>query len=207
MENNPHKSIIVIVCGGIGAGKSMVTRLAAYSGYRVYDCDSRAKALMQREPLMHLLQEIVGEGLYTDGVLNRAYLASRIFTDSELRMKVNTAVHSAVREDIRHEITRLPEGLDKILFVETAIPTTSHLDAIADVICLVEAPQEMRIERVLRRNAELTRGDVAHRIAAQEAEYADLPKEKIFRIDNSGTNSLISQFNALIEKLNNIYHA
>lgn len=199
---------MVLVCGGIGAGKSVVTRLAACEGFPVYDCDTRARALMEKNPLREKLTGIAGEGIFRGGNLDRPCLARMIFADAALRRRVNETVHTAVRADIAEELYRRDflSGA-QMLFVETAIPSTSGLYAMADLICLVEAPEETRVCRVLRRNPSLSEADICRRIDAQNAEDNALPEKKIFRIDNSGYAPLLEQFRKLKEKLNTLYHA
>ena len=72
------------ITGGIGSGKSTVCRLFARLGVAVYDSDREAKRLMAEDAALR--GGIVGRfgaGSYADGVLNRGYLAARVFSDPE----------------------------------------------------------------------------------------------------------------------------
>ncbi len=113
--------MLVIITGGIGSGKSMVSQLLKVMGYTVYDCDSRAKKLMLTDAtLKGQLTELLGPETYAaDGQLNRPYVASRIFGNQELLGQMNALVHPAVAADIRRRqlafSKMLRQGLDKTL--------------------------------------------------------------------------------------------
>ena len=117
--------MLVIITGGIGSGKSMVSQLLKVMGYTVYDCDSRAKELMLTDAtLKGQLTELLGPETYAaDGRLNRPYVASRIFGNQELLGQMNALVHPAVAADIRRrqlDFSKtlrqgLSKGLDKTL--------------------------------------------------------------------------------------------
>ena len=69
------------VTGGIGSGKSTVCRLFAMLGVPVYDSDAGAKRLMSSDPaLIAAIRERFGAASYRDGVLDRRYLASQVFS-------------------------------------------------------------------------------------------------------------------------------
>ena len=95
------------ITGGIGSGKSTVCRLFARLGVAVYDSDREAKRLMAEDAALR--GGIVGRfgaGSYADGVLNRGYLAARVFSDPEALAALNALVHPAVLADLR----RGPDG-------------------------------------------------------------------------------------------------
>lgn len=188
---------IIGITGGIGAGKSVVSRILRLKGHEVYDCDSEATRLMEDFPdLRSNLRDRFGEECYdTHGKLNRKFLASRIFCDSSHRDWVNSLVHKAVREDI----ARRAEGVDSILFIESAIMVTSRLDGMCDEIWLVDAPEEVRIERAVERGG--SREDISRRIKAQESEYESLPPGKTWVIENGKGSALLPQIDSLLENL------
>ena len=83
------------VTGGIGSGKSYVVRMFAALGVPVYDADARTKELYVSDSgLLMRLQELLGKDLLTDGMLDRRYMASRIFSDRQLLSKGEAGVVS-----------------------------------------------------------------------------------------------------------------
>ena len=90
------------VTGGIGSGKSFVVQMFAAMGVPVYDADSRTKGLYASDPeLLSRLQDILGDELLQDGVLDRRYMASRIFSDRRYpfqSMRLRSAVFCRITE-------------------------------------------------------------------------------------------------------------
>lgn len=192
-----QEASLVGITGGIGAGKSVVSRILRLKGYRVYDCDSRAKELMTgSEEIIAALRERFGEScVLADGSLDRKLISSRVFSVEEERIWLNRLVHAAVRKDL--DIWR-QTGKDTLCFVESAIIATSGLDRMCDSIWLVESPEKLRIRRALGRGG-ITEKDLMQRIRTQQSEFDMLPPDKTKRISNSGDSSLIGQIEILLE--------
>lgn len=192
-------TILIGVTGGIGSGKSVVCRICALRGLPVYDCDSRAKALMhESEELRISLLELLGKDAYcTDGSVNTACVAQRIFADIEVRRSVEALVHEAVRRDLKHWLLSV-DG--KVAVVESAILHTSMLDKLADRIWLVDAPESVRLSRVRQRSA-LTDEQILARMACQQSEFDSLPSEKVSLITNDGDVSLLARIDYLLKSM------
>ena len=184
---------LVVITGGIGSGKSVVSRLVGVMGYPTYDCDSEAKRLMNESPeLKAKLCELLGNDAYdVTGCIDRAYVASRIFSDKALLAQMNAIVHPAVRSDIQRWCK---EQSDAVAFVETALLDESGLGADADAVWVVDAPLQLRVERVMSRS-NLSRIEVEARIASQ-ADKFDFPGA--YHIINDNVHSLIKQIERLL---------
>ncbi len=179
--------MIVAITGGIGSGKSVVSQILRLLGYPVYDCDKNAKRLMQDSvQLRQELTEAFGENLYKDGKIDAAYLSSIVFSDASKLTILNSLVHPAVKTDILHWAEK--EG--GLVFVETAIPYSSGVNLIVDKIWRVEAPEKVRISRVMARNG-VTEAQVKKRIAAQAQECVISDKDML--ILNDGVNAVTPQ--------------
>lgn len=200
-----HEGMTLVgITGGIGAGKSVVSRVLRLRGFSVYDCDSRAQLLMREPDLRDALCELAGHDVYdASGTLDRRCLASRVFADERLRSEVNRLVHERVRRDINSVRSAMCAAGQCCLFVESAILATSELDKEMDLIWLVDAPAELRVRRVMRRDAALARGQVLARMEAQRAETDCLPAAKLRRIDNAPTESIVGRIDELLQEINN----
>ena len=156
--------IKVAICGGIGSGKSTVCEMFAAQGVAVYDSDSRAKALMnESEPLRKAIVEAFGEECYAEGVLNRQYLASRVFSSEQQLAQLNAIVHPVVKEDFLRW-AEVQEGDYCIL--ESAILFESGFDELVDKTVAVLAPTPLRVERAMKRDG-ANREQIEARMKAQ----------------------------------------
>lgn len=192
---------VIGITGGIGAGKSVVSRILRLKGYPVYDCDSEARSLMESsEEILAALQGRFGEECILEcGGLNRGYIASRVFNDAEELTWLNALVHGAVREDVRDWVEVHASAGKEILFVESAILYTSGLDKMCERIWLVTAPEEMRLERAMQRGG-ASEEDLRRRIESQRMEFDALPAGKVSEIENSCA-SLLGRVEGLLATL------
>ncbi|MEZ3591170.1 MAG: dephospho-CoA kinase [Muribaculaceae bacterium] len=185
---------ITAITGGIGCGKSVVSRILSTMGYSVYDCDSRAKALMdESDEIKGRIASEISKDAVCDGVICRKVLSEIVFNDSEALKILNGIVHSAVRDDV----SAWAHGIGGRVWVETAILYESGLHRFADDAWEVIAPVELRVERVMRRNG-LSYDEVLSRVNSQGLL---VPDEKIptREIVNDGCMPLLPQINALLK--------
>ena len=154
----------VAVCGGIGSGKSTVCKMFAERGVALYDSDSRAKVLMnESEELRAALIAEFGEECYADGVLNRSYLAGKVFGSEEQLVKLNSIVHPAVKEDF---LRWADEQEGEYCILESAILFESGFDKLVDKTVAVLAPKPLRVMRAMERDG-ATKEAVEARVKAQ----------------------------------------
>jgi len=184
----------IAITGGIGSGKSVVSKVLRIMGYPVYDCDYEAKRLMNSDPqLKKGLADAFGAETYlADGSLNKPYLAQLIFSNPDNLQTMNQLVHPAVANDF------LQSGCT---FVESAILFEAHFDAMIhpDQVWCVAAPLELRIERTMSRDG-ATREQVLARIGNQLPQEEKLKKSDAV-IWNDAQHSTIEQINSLLKKM------
>lgn len=181
---------MILISGGIGSGKSVVSRILRANGFEVYDSDLEARRLMDssHEIKSRLCIEIAADAVDPRGNINRTRVAEVVFADASKLAALNSIVHTAVRADIRLRMARNPR-----LFVETAIPVSSGLVDFADEVWQGEAPEDLRIRRVMARN-NTTAEAVRARIEAQRAEA--VPGARV--ILNDGRHPLLASVLELI---------
>ena len=156
--------IKVAICGGIGSGKSTVCQMFAERGAAVYDSDSRAKVLMNESAeLRERLVAEFGAECYEGGVLNRPYLASKVFGSEEQLAKLNAIVHPAVKEDF---LRWAEEQEGDYCILESAILFESGFNEVVDCSVAVLAPMPLRVERAMKRDG-ATKEQIEARIKAQ----------------------------------------
>lgn len=199
---------VVGICGGIGAGKSVVSRVLRLRGYTVYDCDFEARRIMDTSALFKdELEERFGAEILSDSpsrIIDRSRLAALVFSDDKALEWLNTRVHAMVRDDVASLIKTFGSDVcrsaeDQIppqrqtLFIESAILASSGLLACCDEVIWVDAPVEIRVARAMSRSA-MTREQVEARMAAQRIEFDSVSASGVGMtvIDNSGSLSVLS---------------
>lgn len=197
------------ITGGIGAGKSVVSRVLRTQGFAVYDCDLEARRLMQasRSIRESLCGKFGAECIGAEGILDRRYIASKVFGNSEHLKWLNKLVHAEVRADVCEWARRNFAGEGpakwKPLFVESAILVSSGLAEMCGCIWHVDAPESLRVERAMNRGG-ISRDDISARIEAQRNEFDFLPSGKTLRIDNSGETSLLDEISRALSETEKI---
>ncbi|RYY21646.1 MAG: dephospho-CoA kinase [Cytophagaceae bacterium] len=168
------------ITGGIGSGKSMVSRLFAALGVPVYDSDSRAKGIMASDLLLReqLVAAFGSETYSATGQLNRAHLAQRVFHDAAQVALLNSLVHPRVGADFETWVVAQAAAGQPYLLKEAALLYESGAYRQLDRIITVFAPPEVRHARVLRRDAHRSATDVQ---AIMSQQLSD--EEKLQRAD------------------------
>ena len=176
---------LIAITGGIGSGKSVIARIVQVMGYHVYDCDSRAKALMtESQDVRRQLIEAFGKEIYlADGTLNRQHLSAIAFADHQALSVLNGIVHPATASDLMQWANNRASLGNKIAFVETALLRTAGLDQVVNDVWHVTAPSSVRIKRVQARSG-LTAQQVKDRMDAQIDEDRIAPGEHVIINDN-----------------------
>lgn len=191
-------SRLIAITGGIGSGKSVVSRVLRTMGYPVYDCDSQAKAIMDADTQIHrrLREEIDAAVVADDGIIDRKRLAEIVFNDSARLAALNRIVHAAVKA----HLSRWADDQPGVAFVETAILFESGLNATVDAEWRVQSPLDLRIERTMRRS-NLTLEQVEARIASQsnQPENPPLPPRTI--LINDLTTALLPQIRQALQSV------
>lgn len=184
----------IAIIGGIGSGKSVISSILRIFGYGVYDCDSEAKKLMvESEELRTAIKKEFPLAYNENGELDRPALAKIIFNNKSKLDQLNGIVHPAVRNDFRCWAERQDND---VVFVETAILFESKMDTIVDEIWNVTASEDMRIQRVQKRNG-FSVAQIRERIASQNTNI--VTDKKVVDINNNGDVSLLQQVQNLVK--------
>lgn len=194
---------VVGLTGGIGTGKSTVTRMFADRGADVIDADRVAREVV--EPGTEAFEEIVdrfGEEVVDEhGGLDRERLGSMVFSDEQARQDLNAIVHPRVHERIASELKRLGDD-ERTGLVVVDVPLLVEAKAARryDAVVVVVAPREVRVER-LRRDRGMDPEEVRARMAAQAGDQERLAVATHV-VDNGGDLAhLEAQVDALHREL------
>ena len=187
------------ITGGIGSGKSVVSKTLRAMGYKVYDADSNSKRLCAtNETLKNALTNAFRNIYNEDGTLNKALFASIIFNDAAQLAKANAIIHPFVTKDFLEWSERVFSN-NGIVFVESAILIESELKNHVEKVINVSADEDERLSRIIKRDR-CTEESARARINSQmperkRAETAD------FIIMNGDDDFITPQIEKLLTEL------
>ena len=189
------------ITGGIGSGKSTVSRFFSELGVPVYDSDQRAKSIMQHnESIISKIKKEFGDNSYKNNVLNRSHIAEIVFKN-ELKLKqLNIIVHPVVKTDFNNWLSQNSNA--KFVIKEAAIMIESGAFKDLDKLIVVNASREQKIKWIKKRDQLLLK-DIENRIQNQLSDeirnqYADFIIE-----NNSSKKELKQQVLSIYNKLLN----
>jgi dephospho-CoA kinase len=185
------------ITGGIGSGKTTVTRIFSLLGVPIYDADSAAKRLMNQDAVLKAsIISTFGPQAYAHGTLDRTWLAAQVFNDPAKLAKLNSLVHPATIADAKAWMDRQTAPYT---IKEAALLFESGSDKGLDKVIGVSAPESLRIQRVTERE-HTSETEVRKRIDKQMPEAEKMGRCD-FILQNDGKEMLIPQVIALHEKL------
>ncbi|MFL6091153.1 MAG: dephospho-CoA kinase [Aeromicrobium sp.] len=186
--------------GGIGAGKSLVSVLLAERGAVVIDYDLLAREAVEvgSSALADIVERFGMGVLLEDGSLNRPALGEIVFADEAARRELEAITHPAIGQLAWARDGAAPEG--SIVVHDHPILVETGLAEFMDVVVVVDAPEDVQVDRLIRLRR-MSEADARARIAAQSSRDARLAAADVV-IDNSGTvEELVPQVDALWVRL------
>lgn len=187
------------IAGGIGSGKSVVARIIHSMGYPVFYSDEVAKTIMDTDLFVKKrLTALLGVEIYSDVLLNRKLLAAKIFTNPELKDKVNAIIHPAVRIAFDEFCAKQKSPL---VFNEAAILFETGTYKNFDKMILVTADESLRIRRTIQRD-NANESEIRKRIDNQWTDERKIPLAD-FVIQNDDQQAVLKQILYIIGELEN----
>ena len=185
--------MLVGLTGKTGSGKSTAAEIFTRLGAFVIDCDKIAhKALFDKEVMKNLL-EVFPASIYEDGKIQRAALGKIVFSDPEKLELLNRIVHPWITD----EILRLcEESISDIVIIDGSELEASGIDSKCRHIIVMESPENMRFDRIIKRDA-ISKEDAQRRISAQKG-YS---KKAIIITNDSTQNELEKKVEEVYKKL------
>ena len=199
-EPEPRKKVKIIgITGGIGSGKSTISKFIEEAGFPVYYSDVRAKTIVNDDAeLQKKIKELLGENSYDEnGFYNRRYVGEIIFKDDQLRLQLNALIHPAVKINFDNWIS---EQKTPFIFKETALLFELKLNESCYKSILVTADDNIRIKRVMDRDGKTYR-EVEAVMNKQMPEKDKIKIADFVIFNNDGLEELKIKTNQFINEL------
>jgi dephospho-CoA kinase len=186
---------IIGLTGGIGSGKTTVANYLIAKGIPVYIADLEARKITESKKVINQIEKVFGVDVIENNKVNRTILATIVFKDKEKLAQLNAIIHPEVK---KHFKKWLKSKVDyKFVVKESAILFESGSYKDCEVIILVTAPLETRIERTMKRD-NVDRESVLQRINNQMPE-----EEKKIKSDYIIQNTSLKDTHIQLDELLN----
>ncbi len=183
MSNWPGKYVIGLT-GNIATGKSVVRRMLEHLGAYTIDADALShRVITKGAPGYQPVLETFGKWLLdTDGQIDRNKLGRLVFADPEALKQLEAIVHPYVRQAIDILTKRASQ---KVIVIEAIKLLESGLAALCDTIWVTDAPQEVQVDRLIRKRG-MSQEDALQRVRSQ-AMQQDKNKAADVIVRNNGS--------------------
>ena len=141
---------IIGLTGGIGSGKTTISKIFEELGVPVYNSDLEAKKIMELPEVIILLKNSFGEEFFENNKLNRAKLADLVFRNTAKLNALNAIVHPFVKKDFLFWVKKNEN--EKFVIKESAILFESKSNIDCEKIITVIAPLDIRMKRIANRD-------------------------------------------------------
>ncbi|MBO4654121.1 MAG: dephospho-CoA kinase [Bacteroidales bacterium] len=172
----------IAITGGIGTGKTYISRLFVKMGIPVFYADEEAKKCYGEQCVVEAIHEHFGDKVFTEGKVDFQKMAQFVFKDYRNLVIINRLIHPRVME--RFDAWAKEQQAPSVM-MESAILFENGLDKFFDLVIVVDAPLDVRIERIKKRNPALTEQEIRDRIEAQMPQEEKCKRADMV-IDNRG---------------------
>ena len=158
-------ALFLALSGGIGAGKSTISHVLRGLGVFVVDADQLAREVLSpSHPVYEAVLANFGADLaFPDGSLDRRLLAQRAFSSPESTSLLNLLTHPAISALAWEQLKSAPQG--SCALYDVPLLTTCEDASLFDVVIMVSAPEELRVNRLISRG--LSEEDARARMRTQ----------------------------------------
>jgi len=193
------KPYLLGITGGIGSGKSTVSKIFEVLDVKIYQSDDMAKYLMENDnKLISSIINSFGAESYIDGKINKEHISKNVFYDKEKLKIINNLVHPVVINDFKKWC--LINKNEKILIKEAALLFESKSYKELNFIIYVYAEKKLRISRILKRDTHRTKDQIEHIIKSQLTDKESFEKAD-YILENNEKSLLLPEVIDLYEKI------
>lgn len=193
------KPQLIGITGGIGAGKSTVSKIFKHLGFKVYNSDERAKTLVSEDSsIKNKLVSSFGSKIFIDGVLDKSFLSEIVFNRKTALEEINAIIHPEVKKDFLKWITQ--NSYNQILFKESALLFETEAYKELDKTIYISAPKKLRIERVISRDSHRSVHNI-EKIISNQMDDSEATNLSDYKLNNDGKELLLPSVISLLDKI------
>lgn len=154
----------IALTGGIGTGKTYLSKHFIEMGIPVFYADEEAKKLYSEEEVIQFFKIHFGETVFTNHQLDFTKISEQVFSNQDQLSKVNQFIHPKVFKKFEDwaKVQNTPS-----VIMESAIIFEAKMEHLFDKIIVVDSPLQVRLDRIKKRSPQLTEEEIWNRINAQ----------------------------------------
>lgn len=172
----------IAITGNIASGKSQVEKIIAAKKYPVYDTDKIAHKILEQ------IKDFYGYDVFTDGQIDRKKLGDLVFSNPDLKKKLEEIIHPKVKEKILEIFAKdYP-----IVFISIPLLFETGFDKLFDKIIFVQCNDDIRLHRLMQRNS-ISIEQAQNRMNAQQSQNEKIKKSDLIIYNNSTITELEKQ--------------
>ena len=190
--------LVIGLTGGIGTGKSEVSRILRDLGASVIDADGLGHESYR--PHTQVWKELIGafgdDIVRPDGEIDRKRLGVKVFNDPNARETLNSIVHPRIANMIKDHIEALRNHGQEVAVVEAAILIEAGWDSIVDEVWVTSSPEEIVIDRLRARNS-LSENEVRGRISSQMPVHEKVSRGDVVLVNSGSIDDLRAEVESI----------
>lgn len=184
--------IKIAITGNIASGKSQVEKILEDYGYKVFDTDKIAHDVLNK------ITEFYGYDVFTNGKIDRKKLGKIVFSNTELKQKLEAIVHPEVKSKIKELFKK--HNKDKYIFISVPLLYETGFETLFDKVMLICADKNLQIKRLISRN-NFTEQEALSRINSQLKQEEKIAKADYVIENNTTLEDLKNNVNLFLKTL------
>lgn len=147
------KTLSIGLTGGIGCGKTLISKVFAHLGVPVFNADKQAKSLYEQKEVKQKLETMFSEKLFENNVLNNRKLAQIVFSDKEKLQKLNAFIHPLVQKKYLDFLKTYSLLNTPYIIMESAIIFETKWEKLFDKLVCINTPSDLVLKRTMQRDS------------------------------------------------------